>query len=213
MSSFVVVAEALNLRAEPSVMGRVLLVLRRNDRVERLRVSGDGYWFKVRTAAGQSGWAAHKHLRAVVEPVMEDRFPWMPIARAEIGIKELPGPQDNPRILEYLSSTTLAGPSRDNDETPWCSAFANWCLERAGYEGTDSAWARSWLTWGVALPVPVEGAVTVFDRGGAGGHVAFFIGETPSGIRVLGGNQRNQVTISEYPRSRLLGCRLPGHVV
>ena len=75
-------------------------------------------------------------------------------AEGELGQKERKGKEHNPRILEYLATTTLGDSARSRDETPWCSAFVNWCVVRAGLEGTSSALARSWLGWGI----PVEEA-------------------------------------------------------
>ena len=74
--------------------------------------------------------------------------PWLEIAEREQGVAEVPGAGDNPRVVDYLMSTTLGSLENQNDETPWCSAFVNWCMEQAGIKGTNSAWARSWLDWG-----------------------------------------------------------------
>jgi hypothetical protein len=52
-------------------------------------------------------------------------------------------------------------------------------------------------------------SVSDFTRNG-GGHVAFYISKTSSGIKVLGGNQSDAVNISTYPASKLLGYRIPG---
>ncbi|HOZ21236.1 MAG TPA: TIGR02594 family protein, partial [bacterium] len=118
----------------------------------------------------------------------------------------------NPRIVEYLQSTMLESPWNANDETPWCSAFVNWCVERAGYEGTDSAWARSWFYWGTIIESPERGCIAVFKRNNDPycGHVGFFIEENQNGISVLGGNQSNSVKTSWYSRDDLLGFRIPG---
>jgi hypothetical protein len=47
---------------------------------------------------------------------------------------------------------------------------------------------------------PARGCIVVFDRPGGGplaGHVAFYLSGSPqTGIRVLGGNQSDAVTIS-----------------
>jgi uncharacterized protein (TIGR02594 family) len=207
-SLHVVVAHALNVRDQPSIRGRVTAVLKLGEEVSVLGRSGDDYWLKIRTSNETVGWCAHKYLQPV-HPSKGTNYPWFAIAQAEVGEKEFPGNADNPRIVEYLSSTTLKAPSRNNDETAWCSAFVNWCLERAGYEGTDSAWAKSWLQWGRPATVPAEGCIVVLTRPD-GGHVGFYVAETEQGIAVLGGNQNDQVCVSSYPKDRLLGMRLPG---
>ena len=132
--------------------------------------------------------------------------PWLDIAKAEIGVKEIPGKKHNERILEYHKATSLES---TEDEVPWCSAFVSWCLEKAQVPSTRNAWARSYLAWGRKIETPVEGCIVVFSRGSASGHVAFYLGESDSQIKVLGGNQSNQVSIEYYPKSRLLGYRLP----
>lgn len=210
MENFKVTAESLNVRQAPSIMESVIGHLHKPEIVERLSVSGDGYWYRIKKT-GLEGWASHKYLEPVIDQSAEE-FSWMPIALAEEGVKEFTGNGDNPRIVEYLRSTTLPAPYRSNDETDWCSAFVNWCMERAGYEGTDSAAARSWQNWGARLATPRRGCVVVFSRPPSSwqGHVAFYVGETPTQIKVFGGNQSNAVNISSYPKSRLLGYRLPG---
>lgn len=203
-----VVAESLNLRSEPSLHGNIIGILKKNDIVEFISMSGDDYWLKVLSPTGERGWASHKFLQLMNEVVDSD-LPWLRIALGEVGVKEFPGNADNPRIVEYLHSTNLPAPSRNNDETYWCSAFVNWCVERAGYEGTDSAWARSWLNWGKKIDTPRKGCIVVFKRD-SGGHVGFYMGETETTIKVLGGNQSNEVNISGYRKSNLLGYRIPG---
>jgi uncharacterized protein (TIGR02594 family) len=209
-----VIAQGLNVRSAPSLNGKIIGTLRRDDVVQALSQSGDDYWYKVKTAAGKEGWASHKYLERVFAPkaTAAEEFPWMPIALSEKGVREFPGNGDNPRVLENLHSTTLGGPSWDEDETPWCSAFVNWCIERAGFEGTDSAWARSWLNWGKRLNAPRRGCITVFQRDTNAGHVAFFLEEVGGKVRVLGGNQSDQVNESAYSNSDVLGFRLPGQL-
>jgi uncharacterized protein (TIGR02594 family) len=135
--------------------------------------------------------------------------PWMQIAEAELGIHEdsLPG-QHNQRIVEYHQTTTLKATT---DETPWCSSFVNWVMLKAGRRGTNSAAAKSWLKWGTALAVPRDGAVTVIKRkttgpdaatgSTSGFHVAFYVGSSGGHVRLLGGNQSDQVKYSNFSLS------------
>ncbi len=150
-----------------------------------------------------------------VEPAMDASgdTPWFDMAKRELGTSEQSGSiRNNPRILEYHASTTLPGNLARIDETAWCSSFVNWCISRVGLKGTNSARARSWEGWGRKLSDPVPGCITVFSRPSAGqqsGHVAFYVSETATHIKVLGGNQSNQVKESNYPKSRLLSYRWP----
>lgn len=104
-----------------------------------------------------------------------------------------------------------AGHTIDPRRTPWCAAFANAVLGKAGMEGTGKLTARSFLNWGEATDTPTEGDIVVFwrnDPNGWQGHVGFFAGYDANGnIRVLGGNQSNQVNIQSYNKNRLLGFR------
>lgn len=218
MATHRVIADALNLREEPKPTGAIVAILPKGEDVTTESISGDGYWHKVTRANGESGWCAHKYLEDMAhdDAADDEEFPWMAIATRELGVKEYAGAADNPRIVEYLQSTTLGSPGNVPDSTHWCSAFVNWCMERAGYAGTDSAWARSWATWGRATTRPPRGCVVVFKRKCSVedtkkncGHVAFFVKQTATHVTVLGGNQSNCVCEARYPRADVLSYRLP----
>ena len=77
---------------------------------------------------------------------------------------------------------------------------------------SNNAAARSWLNVGRAIHDPEPGDVVVFWRGQMDswtGHVGIFTGVSLDGTRIytLGGNQSNAVTISAYPKERLLSFR------
>lgn len=89
--------------------------------------------------------------------------------------------------------------------------------------------ARSWLRWGREVPREDwrRGDVCVFKRGGgdqpgkdvldALGHVAIFLELLAGGagaagvsgpmVRVVGGNQKNQITVADFPLAQLLDVR------
>lgn len=137
---------------------------------------------------------------------------WYQAALKEIGVHELKGPdKNNARILEYFKSTALVA---STDETPWCAAFVNWCLASAGIRGTHSARARSFLNWGVGLKAPCQGAIVVISRGinPSQGHVGIFDRVDPSDdafYNLVGGNQKDSVSIAGFHKSRVLGIRWP----
>lgn len=135
---------------------------------------------------------------------------WLKLAKAELGVAEIPGEKDNPRVVEYFKDAGH-GWVKD-DETAWCAGFVGAMLERSGYASSKSLAARSYLTWGKTIKKPKQGCVVVFSRGnpnGWTGHVGFWVGETAHYVLVLGGNQSNKVSIAKYPKSRLLGYRVP----
>ena len=172
--------------------------------------------------AGPETWAALQQLAAPLHPAGPAPLdaPWLSIARAELGVRELSTrDRHNQRIVEYHGTTGLRA---SDDETPWCSSFVNWVMIQAGHRGTNSAAARSWLNWGRSLPVPRPGAVTVIKRRGAtsdaatgstsGFHVAFYLSGAADSLTLLGGNQGNRVRDSTYSLQRyeVRGHRWPG---
>lgn len=139
------------------------------------------------------------------------------IASRFIGLKEIPGDEDNPGILAMLK---LDGNWPEHDEVPWCSAFANYCAWLLRLPRSKSLRARSWLN--VGKMIPIDDALVGFDvvilkRGGgdqpgpevieAPGHVGFFSGLEGDKVAVLGGNQGDQVSVATFPISRILGVR------
>ncbi|WKZ34379.1 MAG: TIGR02594 family protein [Anaerolineales bacterium] len=206
----------LNVREAPSASSKALGRLVVDEVIEKIGESEDGQWIQFRFKDAEA-WSSAKFLAKVpyIPPPGED-FPWMAIAEAEQGISEIPGRGNNPRVLEYLRSTENLGThALSRDETPWCSAFVNWCLQQAGYEPTKNALARSWLYWGQEVETPRRGCIVIFRRERIYGHVGFYLGETETHIKVLGGNQHNPQTkifeVSEkyYPKSELMGYRIP----
>jgi uncharacterized protein (TIGR02594 family) len=130
------------------------------------------------------------------------------IAMKELGTAEIFGDTHNERIVEYHAATSLRATS---DEIAWCASFVNWCLKKAIIDGTNSARARSFLTWGVAVSLEEaeRGDIVVLSRGTnvQFGHVGFFAGQEGKSVLVLGGNQSNKVSISPYPLHRILSIR------
>lgn len=115
--------------------------------------------------------------------------PWMELAKAEIGVQEIPGAASNPRIDRFFRETGLARP---NDETAWCAIFLSWCIKTAtGKPLPYSALARDWLRIGTKLPGPAYGAIAITHplAAGSSGHVAFVVKEDASRVFLLGGNQ------------------------
>lgn len=177
--------------------------------------------YQIDGVVGPLTWVALKNRTATrheVRPVkaaIPSEASWMPIATEEIGQTEISGDQNNPRIIQYHASTTLHAAA---DEIPWCSSFVNWCLREAGIKGTRSAAAASWLTWGKPSEAKI-GAITIIHSIGAvhnrvsvtGYHVGFFLRGDGSSVTLLGGNQRDQVRQSTYPKKawRVVAYRWP----
>lgn len=135
---------------------------------------------------------------------------WLDLARREIGTKEVSGTGDNPAILAYYADAGF--PEIEHDEVAWCAAFTNSMLKRAGLVGTRSLAARSFETYGKKLDQPKVGAIAVFPRGnpkGWQGHVGIVAEVGDATVKILGGNQKDQVCIATYPKNRALAWRWP----
>ena len=133
---------------------------------------------------------------------------WMEFAKAELGVKEAPGPVNTPTVVAYYQDAVH---QKQADSVPWCAAFVGAMLVRAGIRPSGSLLARSYLGWGERLTEPRYGCIVIFSRGKGMGHVAFFIEDNEDGtIKVLGGNQADAVNFRDYPKERVLGYRWPG---
>lgn len=122
---------------------------------------------------------------------------------------EIPGSKSNPKILEvYKAVDGLDNFELNDDEIPWCSAFVNWCIQKAGGKGTRSAAARSWLNWGKESKGEI-GDIVILKRGSSTwqGHVGFLVSKGLLYVDVLAGNQGNDVCIKKFLRTSVLGYR------
>lgn len=205
-------ASGLNLRTEPTLSSKSLGSLGKEEHVEFIEFDASKQWAKIRRTNGTEGWSNYKYL---IAEISSEGFPtdptWLRIAYGEYGIAEwLVATKSNPEVEKYLRSCSSL---KYKDDTAWCSAFVNWCMEKAGNEGTDDLWAQSWKNWGQKVDTPFRGCVVVFkrfyedkDSGKVkeGGHVGFYLSEEGKGkISILGGNQSDQVIVKSYPLDNL----------
>lgn len=168
----------------------------------------DGIW-GTDTRAAVAAHLGVKGARAPASDAVE--APWMALARAQIGTKEVAGAGNNASVISFY---TEAGVPQKEDAVPWCAAFVGAMLKRAGYKGTSSLMARSYLNWGTELTKPRAGCVAVFKRGAPpAGHVAFVEEWEGNIVRVLGGNQSDAVTVTSYSRASVLGFRWPSEAL
>ncbi len=132
---------------------------------------------------------------------------WLQYARKFLDLREIPGSEDNPVIVDWLIK--LRAWWRD-DDTPWCGVYVAHCFAAFGL-AIPVHWyrAKGWLDWGRIVDFPAVGSVVVFERKG-GGHVGFVVGRDADGhLMVLGGNQGNKVSIAPFDLERVLGYRWP----
>jgi uncharacterized protein (TIGR02594 family) len=139
-----------------------------------------------------------------------NEYPWFNLARKDVGIREIPGSKDNPKVLQYYKDA--GHPEIVDDEVSWCAAFVGAMLHRCGYKNTQSLLARSYLKYGLTLQAPSKGCIVVFKRGSSTwqGHVTFFSHWARKDVLAcLGGNQADGVNVSYYHVSNVLGYRWP----
>lgn len=140
------------------------------------------------------------------------------LASRFVGLHEVAGSVHNPAILGMLQ---LVVPAIHDDETPWCSAFANYIAWLLALPRSNNLMARSWLRVGTAVAMGEARPgfhIVVLARGGgfqpgqevinAPGHVGFFAGfDGDDKIRVLAGNQGDMVSVASFAKARVLGVR------
>lgn len=135
--------------------------------------------------------------------------PWLLWALGELGVLEADGAKDNPRIVWYHSHTS-AGAAPDS--VAWCSSFVNAGMQAAGYPGTRSKKASSWLAYGVPYKLCL-GGILVFGKSDPAangtGHVGWCAGWSDEWVLCLGGNQSNRVSVVRRPIKSLVDVRMP----
>jgi uncharacterized protein (TIGR02594 family) len=132
---------------------------------------------------------------------------WLAVAFKEIGQKEVAGYAENPRITEYFRSIRSASNYRD-DIDDWASPFVEWSFQQTGKFGPQSLKPSTWLKWGKPTTLPKPGTVVVLSFNGLE-HVGFYFGDEGDFIRILGGNQNDEVSVYRYLKSAVKGYRNP----
>lgn len=194
------------------VHGRaVITAIERFQRAAGIRVTGvaDDATVAALRADRPGGASASRDAPAIPrDPV------WLREARRFMGLKEIAGAKSNPTIMGWAKR--FGGWIANyftNDDIPWCGLFVGHVvavtLPREKLP-TNPLGALQWAKFGRELSVPALGAILVFTRSG-GGHVGFYVGETATHYRVLGGNQLNSVSITQIEKQRLVigGIRWP----
>jgi len=133
---------------------------------------------------------------AVAAGVDLARCPWMEAALQKFRTQQPSRSTERSSVFEFLD--TVKDRSKPRLEhvqhwtgdrcTDWCSAFVNWCLRQAHYEGTDDALALTWRQWG--QPVQAHwGCIAVVTS--PIHHVGFYIIKR-NNVYILGGNQKEK---------------------
>lgn len=206
-------ARGLNLRRGASADELLTATIEQRTLVMVEGRTGDGGWASVGIPELRlSGWVAARFLEPIPEMQPGDPL-WFAHMLARMGEAEVPGHQHNAWIIRCHQLTSLGA---DDDETAWCSASACWAMESSRIRSTRSAAAASWRTWGTPLDRPRRGCVVVIPRRDPrnpnAAHVAFYAGDAPGKILLLGGNQGNRLSIAGFPSSVPAVYRWPAGV-
>ena len=135
------------------------------------------------------------------------------IAERYVGMKEIPGQEDNPMILAMLK---LDDDWPEHDEVPWCGSFMEFVFWILRLPRTKTKLARAWEFIGQSIALEdarVGHDVVVLSRGNnpANGHVGLFSGMRYNAISLLGGNQNNEVNVTPYDTSRIVAINRVGY--
>lgn len=68
-------------------------------------------------------------------PQYPSRFSITEIAENQLGVRELTGHNDGPRVEAYLSAVKL------KKGAPWCAAYVSWTYQQAGFAKPRSGWS------------------------------------------------------------------------
>jgi hypothetical protein len=66
---------------------------------------------------------------------MGDRAKLLCIAKNELGVREVSGRNDGPRVAAYLHYVNV------EEGSAWCAAFVSWVFGQAGYAAPRTAWS------------------------------------------------------------------------
>lgn len=137
------------------------------------------------------------------------------------GTVETPGPNSNPAILDWAKKAKLGKVYKD-DSIAWCGLWMAYTALQAGWDTPKNPLgAQNWLKFGTPVPItkgrrgtrgryPMLGDVLVFWRDNPKswkGHVGLYVGEDETHFHVLGGNQKDSVSIVRIAKNRLKGAR------
>lgn len=128
---------------------------------------------------------------------------WLKVAYKEIGQREIPGPQENPHIVEYFKTIGAKKDYRD-DIDDWASAFVEWSLNQAGIHGPKSDEPFAWLEWGQDLQKPFLGCIVAIAASQASvpsrSTFGDRVGITRSSFRLASANSlRNSASVRMRP--------------
>ena len=162
-------------------------------------------------------------IRHVPEVFASGSAPWMTEARRLEGLNLSEAKAADQAVIKGLFAATDHGAITAERAPAWCGAFAAHCLKTGGGPAAASipkgaAWAANWRDWGDqslgmgqgGQSVPLGAVVVLSPDPGttdSSGHVGFFVRQSDSHVRLLGGNQSNTVRETDFPLARVVDIR------
>lgn len=131
------------------------------------------------------------------------------------GVKETPGPGNNPIIMGWIKELGGKFAWVKDDKTPWCSTAMALVANRSGKNiAMVTPGAISWATFGtrVSIGEAVLGDTLVFSRKG-GHHVATYVAESSTSFYIIGGNQGDKVSIIRKLKKDCIAARRPEYKI
>ena len=138
-------------------------------------------------------------------------LPWLEEANHLMNTEEGKGSKNNQEILDWAKDLEIHYPK---DSIAWCGLFVAHCVGATLPEEplpANPLGARQWERFGDSTQ-PRVGAVMVFWREtlqSGLGHVGFYMGEDEDGYLILGGNQRDKVSLAWFGKDRFLNAHWP----
>jgi hypothetical protein len=150
---------------------------------------------------------------------------WLQVMRDITGTHEM---RDNPVILAWPRAIAAAYPEMasycagyTHDSISWCGLAVAYAMTKAGikpvFGATDTSrflWALAWKGFGEVVPAGQEqpGDVVIFVWDDGGHHVSLLESVEGATYVCRGGNQSDQVKVSNFAARNCVGIRRPAAV-
>lgn len=136
-------------------------------------------------------------------------IPLVKVALSYHGLREIKGKGSDPVIIGWAKKLNVSAVYTD-DDMAWCGVFIGGCMLECGLtppKGYDVMRALKYRDWGQKVTTPALGdviSVKRFDAKGnlVGGHVGIVVGEDEQAWHVLGGNQKDEVSVTRIGKQR-----------
>lgn len=144
-------------------------------------------------------------------PVSKPENEQITFANGFVGLSEK---KDKAKLMGLFDKHNVKylGESVDPEKTPWCAAFVWAILAEKGYDYLPTLTAREYSAYGEAGTGKDGDLAVWYNPETRSGHVGFVV-KTEDGIKILGGNQKNHVSLADRGqfdrRMTFLGYRTP----